>query len=191
MELTILRTELDTSQQETRCLVWFQMETGETWVRVFPLEALEWRAAEYGIDPTDADTLLDVVLHEEYAEPSTLAEDPDTDTARERHLARIAEVKKTARFVEKPQSAAKGGKVATPPGLQLIKDAYNEFMDPAEVEEKVKQVSAMKAAHTSRTQKAQALSRNAPVYGRRKRPDRSPLPEPPSAPIDPTNRKEK
>lgn len=30
----------------------------------FPIETLLWRAAEYGIDPADASTLLDVVLHE-------------------------------------------------------------------------------------------------------------------------------
>ncbi|MER6171372.1 hypothetical protein [Streptosporangium sp. NPDC001681] len=32
----------------------------------FPHSTLEWRAAEYGIDPDDVDTLLDVILHEPY-----------------------------------------------------------------------------------------------------------------------------
>ncbi|MFJ8995610.1 hypothetical protein ACIRQH_35045 [Streptomyces sp. NPDC102279] len=34
---------------------------------IFPKVTLEFRAAEYGIDPTDVDTLLDIVLHEPYA----------------------------------------------------------------------------------------------------------------------------
>ncbi|MFM9635986.1 hypothetical protein [Streptomyces turgidiscabies] len=29
-----------------------------------PQDILDWRAAEYGIDPTDTDTLLEIVLHE-------------------------------------------------------------------------------------------------------------------------------
>jgi len=32
---------------------------------VFPKAILEWRAAEYGIDPQDTGTLLDVILHEQ------------------------------------------------------------------------------------------------------------------------------
>ncbi|MYS15161.1 hypothetical protein [Streptomyces sp. SID4982] len=34
---------------------------------IFPKETLEWRAAEYGIDPTDIEQLLDIVLHEPFA----------------------------------------------------------------------------------------------------------------------------
>lgn len=37
-------------------------------LHVFPPDTLEWRAAEYGIDPTDLDTLLDIVLNEPFAE---------------------------------------------------------------------------------------------------------------------------
>jgi hypothetical protein len=63
---------------------------------VFPKTTLEWRAAEYGIDPTDADTLLDVVLHEQILDDDTAAritadlfEAPSTSRARDAHLARI------------------------------------------------------------------------------------------------------
>ncbi|MFG1709250.1 hypothetical protein ACFLIM_39270 [Nonomuraea sp. M3C6] len=35
-------------------------------LHTFPHSTLEWRAAEYGIDPADSDTLLDVILHEPY-----------------------------------------------------------------------------------------------------------------------------
>lgn len=37
---------------------------GGTHLHVIPQSAFEWRSAEYGIDPEDLDTLLDVILHE-------------------------------------------------------------------------------------------------------------------------------
>lgn len=65
----------------------------------FPLDTMEWRAAEYGIDPADRATLLDIVL----TEPHLTAEDqargyrlhdaPDIETARRDHLARCVAVK--------------------------------------------------------------------------------------------------
>lgn len=39
-------------------------EQGQAHIHIFPHTALEWRAAEYGIDHDDVDTLLDVILHE-------------------------------------------------------------------------------------------------------------------------------
>lgn len=70
---------------------------------IMPISILEWRAAEYGIDPTDVDTLMEVILHEPHMAPAddtqhsvAAAEDgPDlwaadnTDTARAAHLARV------------------------------------------------------------------------------------------------------
>jgi hypothetical protein len=75
---------------------------GNTHDVLMPTVALEWRAAEYGIDPADVDTLLDVILHEphipmvddgsglRYADngPDLLSAD-STDDARAAHLARI------------------------------------------------------------------------------------------------------
>lgn len=66
---------------------------------VFPVDTLEWRAAEYGVDPTDTATLLDIVVaeafleDEDYADGYRLHEAPDIDTARRDHLARCAKVK--------------------------------------------------------------------------------------------------
>ncbi|MEV4078944.1 hypothetical protein AB0J43_01455 [Nonomuraea fuscirosea] len=40
--------------------------TGDRMLHVFPHSVLEWRAAEYAIDPDDIDTLLEVVLYEPY-----------------------------------------------------------------------------------------------------------------------------
>lgn len=66
---------------------------------VFPEDTLEWRAAEYGIDPNDTATLLDIVLTEPFLTPEDWANGPtlyDADTiddARTAHIARCAAVK--------------------------------------------------------------------------------------------------
>lgn len=68
-------------------------------VHAFPLDTLEWRVAEYGIDPADVDTLLDVVLTEGHLTPQDwedghqLHNAPDIATARADHLARCAKAK--------------------------------------------------------------------------------------------------
>lgn len=47
---------------------------------IFPEVTLTWRAAEYGIDPADTATLLDIVLHEPFLpdldDPDEAAKDP-------------------------------------------------------------------------------------------------------------------
>jgi len=62
---------------------------------VFPADTLEWRAAEYEIDPSDLDTLLDIVLWEPFLGEDnerpdlSLYEAPTIEAARARHLERI------------------------------------------------------------------------------------------------------
>jgi hypothetical protein len=67
---------------------------------VIPTDTMEWRAAEYDIDPTDTATLLDIVLAEmsmteaDWSDGGTfLATAPDIETARVDHVARCARVK--------------------------------------------------------------------------------------------------
>lgn len=89
---------------------------------VFPQNTLEWRAAEYGIDPADVDALLDVVLHEQLFDADTAAEAEQalraarsTTDARTGHLARIAAVKERHRI-----ALAEGGPldvIRTRPGI--------------------------------------------------------------------------
>lgn len=64
----------------------------------FPWDTLEWRAAEYDIPAEDADTLLDIVLHEpmmdEPDRPDLLLHDARTvEEARAYHLSRVEKVK--------------------------------------------------------------------------------------------------
>lgn len=69
----------------------------------FPKDVFEWRAAEYGIDPTDMTTLLDIVLAEAFLEPKEFApgeslhDAPTIEVAREAHLRRCAKGKLKAR----------------------------------------------------------------------------------------------
>lgn len=83
------------------CRVITRAADGHGLTHVFPKAALEWRAAEYGIDPADVDTLLDIVLHEQLLddeEAATIGPDlfeaPSTERARQAHLARIEACKR-------------------------------------------------------------------------------------------------
>lgn len=71
----------------------------------FPPEALHWRAAEYGYDPTDATRLLDVVLHEKHVVGHThrhpdFVYNCDPNTARAGLDARLEHVKTRVRVVD-------------------------------------------------------------------------------------------
>lgn len=73
--------------------------------RMMPVDALEWRAAEYGIPPEDLDTLLDVVIYENFlGEPDRpdlmLHDAPTIEDAREYHLARVKAAKDSAKKVK-------------------------------------------------------------------------------------------
>lgn len=67
------------------------------WTYIFPHSTLGWRSAEYGIDPTDIDTLIHVVIHEHHmfdlthTDPTFLW-NTDQETARKAHLRRVGEV---------------------------------------------------------------------------------------------------
>lgn len=69
-----------------------------------PQDTMEWRAAEYGIEPTDTATLLDIVLVEPHLTPQDWAAGhqlhtaPDIDTARKDHVARCAAAKLRCRL---------------------------------------------------------------------------------------------
>lgn len=100
-------TVSDTVQREVSGTPCWQVNMtrpdGSTAIHLMPADVLDWRAAEYGIDPTDVDTLLDLVLHEPHI---PMTDDPkkgpryadggpdlwtaeNTDAAREAHQARV------------------------------------------------------------------------------------------------------
>ena len=98
-----------------------QKDNGAKHLILMPKAALDFRAAEYGIDPTDVDQLLDILLHErliptqedEKFSPELKAaalpwlfETTNTDDARKYHLQRIRKAK--------VQFQIKGNKVLDP-----------------------------------------------------------------------------
>ncbi len=70
---------------------------------VFPSDSLEWRAAEYGIDPGEQDLLLDIVLYEPFLPPTVdksrvpLFAADTIEEARKSHVASIMDLKKQIR----------------------------------------------------------------------------------------------
>lgn len=74
----------------------------------FHHEALHWRAAEYGIDPADSATLLDVVLCEPHmhghgAQAPDFVYSTDEAAARAGHLARVRQIRAEHVAIEDPQ----------------------------------------------------------------------------------------
>lgn len=72
--------------------------------QAFPEDTLEWRVAEYDLDPNDKDTLIDILLYEHHLDdgidpdhPSSLAHAVTVSEAREFHLSRIKAKKGTGK----------------------------------------------------------------------------------------------
>lgn len=65
-EWTITLSEVQETPDGTEVYLVKETPNGARDVHSFPLETLEWRAAEYDIDPADTDTLIDVIIHEPY-----------------------------------------------------------------------------------------------------------------------------
>lgn len=118
----------------------------------FPLEALEWRAAEYGVDPHDVDALLDIVLHEPYlAEEPVAYTAPTVHAARAVHLGRIADLKASGRRV----STLAGADGVDP--LQPVRDAYAVLLDVEQVAAKARYVERHRVAVRARAERRAAV----------------------------------
>lgn len=117
-----------------------------------PKETLEWRAAEYKLDPTtEFETILDIVLAEPFVAPEEqvgsvagmeLIDAPDIETAKAHHVSRCARAKLKHRIVTRKAAGAKAlkaGEIANP--LDMIRT--DAVIDPT--------VVAVKAEHVRRT----------------------------------------
>lgn len=102
--------------------------TTENGVFIMPEDTLEWRAAEYGIDPGDVDTLMDVVLAEPFLashprEIPVLFTAATVDEARVAHLQRCAQVKlehrMSTRVAGHPLGELKTKMIMDPEALRL------------------------------------------------------------------------
>lgn len=94
--------------------------TTSAWLHALPVDAMEWRAAEYGIDPTDTATLVDVVMAEPHLTPDDWSQGyqlhyaPDVATARRDHLARCARVIARHRLPTRAKGGPLGRLVESP-----------------------------------------------------------------------------
>lgn len=78
--------------------VTYQLDDGSQTCHVFPWDTLHWRSAEYGIDPTDSNLLLHIVLHEPHIDtssdnPEFLYNVRDRNRSLSEHLRKIEEVR--------------------------------------------------------------------------------------------------
>ena len=85
----------------------YQTPDGQT-EHIFPHVALHWRAAEYGIDPADSRTLLQVVMYEPHmhghgAHSPDFLYRTDQETARLGHLARVQRLQAETLRIDDPQ----------------------------------------------------------------------------------------
>lgn len=122
---------------------------------VFPEHTLEWRAAEYDIDHTDKDTLLDIVLHEPHLDdgvtldhPRSLLRAASRTSARDFHLQRIQDLKSKVSIKEaEPQKGARAAKSTSV--FQHIKD--NTEISPSVVKMKRRYVEDRRAKANTTT----------------------------------------
>lgn len=100
--MEVLITKLD--PERDRFMIAREVDRGGSTILelcLVPRDALEWRAAEYQIDPPDTDLLMDVVLYEtelpRTEEIPVLYTAETIDEAREVHVGRVKELKERIR----------------------------------------------------------------------------------------------
>lgn len=121
-----------------------------------PKDTLEWRAAEYDLDPeNDLDTILDIVLAEPYiadedrAEGEALHDAPDIATARAKHVSRCAKAKLKHRISTRATPAAKrAGEGTAPHPLDMIRNEC--VMDRTVIAVKKEHVRQAREEHARR-----------------------------------------
>lgn len=124
-------------KRDKKFTITFRRDDGVIWERPFPYSFISWRCAEYGIDPADTDTLIDVILHEPHIDIGP--HDPhfvfntDEETARNRHLEKVNTSKKSISYKD-PENH-----------LQRLRDFHLKNHDPADTAAKRKKVVSMRA----------------------------------------------
>jgi len=100
---TITRVRDASSEQKSHYPepLWFidhDIEGGSSWMYIFPHSRLQWRVAEYNLDPNDIDKLIEVAIYEfhmtdnVHSNPTHLW-NTDEATARQAHLGRVEAAK--------------------------------------------------------------------------------------------------
>jgi hypothetical protein len=122
-------------------LVIMNRENGLKMGHLMPQEIIDNRAAEYGLDPADIDSILEIILHEEHL---PMVEDPVTGTvkhedddqvvtsaesttqAREAHLARLKKSRVSVKVKgSKPLDKIRKGHRSDPDRLAKLKEHFD------------------------------------------------------------------
>lgn len=123
----------------------------------FPLDTLEWRAAEWEIDLNDVDQLLEVILNESFLDESPDPYSAPTGVAgRAAHLTRIAGLKAAGRGIPLPQRG-------TDDPLQPVRDAHARLCDAEEFAAKKRYVTQHRAAVQARRHRPDAATTRRPL----------------------------
>lgn len=131
----------------------------EEGVFILPEDVLEWRAAEYGIDPSDLDTLFDLVIAEFFIQPDdgdgpTLFETDDVDEARQAHLQRVSRAKWrhriSTRSKDHPATPVKGQFVMDDEALDLKRQIVQKRRQQARRQENAVMLSLVDGARAKR-----------------------------------------
>lgn len=128
----------------------------------FPKDTLEWRAAEYGIDPADTDALLDIVLAEPFLMPGdftpgeSLHDAPDIEAARRAHLRRCAQGKLRARLSTRAGKSARSLS-SGPAALSVIKE--NSPMEEVVLREKRRFVAEQRQQYRDNVERERTRAR--------------------------------
>lgn len=197
VEWTIVSSETEETSAGPELILVKESADGERDFHSMPLETLEWRAAEYDIDPNDFDALLDVVLHEGYVDdpgdPANVLTDaaaaagyvspavelraavaplelmPTTLLSAETpELARGAQLERIA-HVKKTRARVSRASGKKDP-CRAVKKAYAAFVGEAEVEAKRQAVTAKRQQMQASAQ--QRAERGETGARRRRRLDR-------------------
>jgi hypothetical protein len=131
---------LDTTDEE-RIVVGLRMEDGTLHGCSFARDTVEWRIAEYDLDPDDLDAVVEAVIYEQMAPPAEkgkgLADAPDIATAREEWKRRVGVAKKArpltakrtrgvAEDVSEPFAFIKGACEVNPEAIQIKRELVRQ-----------------------------------------------------------------
>lgn len=110
--------------------------------QVIPEDMMEWRAAEYDIDPNDRDTLMDIILYQHHLDdgiddnshPQSLMWASTVEEARDFHLNRIKTKKANGKTQTRKRDKTKEDKVANPRNPKhLLRDTSDETATPLDI----------------------------------------------------------
>lgn len=91
---------------------------------VFPVSTPTWRIAEYGFDPNDLDTILDIIIHEQFMDFGLPDDLPTLSTAKHQQEAREAHIERIRRLKVNHTEVVPHGDSHREHPLQIIRNNH-------------------------------------------------------------------